>query len=185
VGRTYVQIFDVALGIWANVGYGLCVFSPTCGTAVAMEHNGDVYACDHYVYPEYLRGNIMHTPLQELVGSPEQIQFGKDKAETLPRYCRKCEVRFACNGECPKHRFIKTPDGEEGLNYLCAGYKRFFTHIDPYMKTMAQLLNVRRPPAEIMTMLARPTGKAIGRNDSCPCGSGRKYKVCCLGRQSG
>ena len=114
--------------------------------------------------------------------SEEQRKFGQDKSDTLPRYCRQCEVRFACNGECPKHRFLKTPDGEWGLNYLCAGYKRFFTHIDPYMKTMTQLLQARRAPAEIMQMLARPPAKAVGRNDACLCGSGRKYKQCCLNR---
>lgn len=180
VGRTFVQMFDVALGIWAQAGAGLCVFAPTCGDALAMEHNGDVYACDHYVYPEYRRGNIRDTSLLEMVGSPEQRKFGQDKADTLPRYCRRCEVRFACNGECPKHRFLKTPDGEWGLNYLCAGYKQFFTHIDPYMKTMAQLLAARRPPAEIMNLLRPAPTARVGRNDPCPCGSGRKYKQCCL-----
>jgi uncharacterized protein len=179
VGQTFVQMFDVALGIWAQAGVGLCVFAPTCGTALAMEHNGDVYACDHYVYPEYRRGNIMETPLKELVAAPEQRKFGQDKSDTLPRYCRRCEVRFACNGECPKHRFLKTPDGEWGLNYLCAGYKRFFTHIAPYMQTMTQLLQERRAPAEIMNLLAQPPTKSVGRNDPCPCGSGKKYKKCC------
>jgi uncharacterized protein len=182
VGKTYVQIFDVALGIWAKAGAGLCVFAPTCGSALAIEHNGDVYACDHYVYPEYKRGNILETPLKEMVASAEQVKFGQDKSDTLPRYCRQCEVRFACNGECPKHRFLKTPDGEWGLNYLCAGYKKFFTHIDPYMQTMTRLLNARRAPAEIMQILAQAPARAVGRNDPCPCGSGRKYKQCCLHR---
>lgn len=182
VAKTFVQIFDVALGIWAKAGVGLCVFAPTCGSALAMEHNGDVYSCDHYVYPEYRLGNILETSLKELVAAPEQVKFGQDKADTLPRYCRRCDVRFACNGECPKHRFLKTPDGEWGLNYLCAGYKRFFHHIDPYMKTMTSLLNARRPPAEIMEMLSRSEPKSVGRNDPCPCGSGRKYKHCCLAK---
>ena len=182
VGRTYVQMFDVALSIWAKAGASLCVFAPTCGSALAIEHNGDVYACDHYVYPEYRRGNILETPLKEMVASAEQRKFGQDKSDALPRYCRRCDVRFACNGECPKHRFLQTPDGEWGLNYLCAGYKRFFTHIDPYMQTMTQLLQARRAPAEIMQMLAHPPAKAVGRNDPCPCGSGRKYKQCCLNR---
>jgi uncharacterized protein len=182
VGQTFVQLFDVALGIWAKAGVGLCVLAPTCGTALAMEHNGDVYACDHYVYPEYRRGNILETPLRELVASPDQRKFGQDKSDLLPRYCRRCEVRFACNGECPKHRFLRTPDGEWGLNYLCAGYKRFFTHIAPYMTTMTQLLQAQRAPAEIMNLLARPPARAVGRNDPCPCGSGRKYKQCCINR---
>ncbi len=182
VGSTFVQMFDVALGIWAQAGGGLCVFAPTCGTALAMEHNGDVYACDHYVYPEYRRGNIRETPLAEMVNSPEQKKFGQDKADTLPPYCRRCEVRFACNGECPKHRFLKTPDGDWGLNYLCASYKRFFTHIDPAMQIMTQLLAARRPPAEIMNLPGRSRTQTVGRNDPCPCGSGRKYKHCCLNR---
>jgi uncharacterized protein len=115
--------------------------------------------------------------------SPQQMKFGNDKLDTLPDYCRRCEVRFACNGECPKHRFTHTPDGQAGLNYLCPGYKRFFNHIDPHMKTMAQLLRAGRPPAQIMSMLAAqqraPVPSQVGRNDPCPCGSGNKFKKCC------
>jgi uncharacterized protein len=138
VGRTYVQLFDVALETWLGMEPSLCVFRETCGAAMAIEHNGDLYSCDHFVYPENKLGNIIENPLQALVNSPQQTKFGQDKRDTLPRYCRACEVRFACNGECPKHRFIRTPDGEEGLNYLCAGYKIFFNHIDPYMRFMAE-----------------------------------------------
>jgi uncharacterized protein len=152
VGRVFVQAFDVALGSWANAAPSLCVFAPTCGRALAVEHNGDVYSCDHYVYPKYKLGNFMRTPLSELVDSPAQTKFGNDKLDTLPKYCLDCTVRFACHGECPKHRFIRTPTGEAGLNYLCAGYKMFFEHIYPYMNTMADLLARRRAPAEIMTM---------------------------------
>lgn len=154
IGRHYVQIFEVALGIWAGMGSGLCVFSEKCGTALAMEHNGDVYSCDHFVYPKYHLGNLRNQSLREMVESPQQRKFGADKADALPDYCRRCEVRFACNGECPKHRFLKTSDGEPGLNYLCAAYKRFFNHIDPHMRFMTNLLRQRRAPAEIMTMLA-------------------------------
>jgi uncharacterized protein len=183
VGRTFVQIFDVALGQWSGMGSSLCVFAEKCGAALAIEHNGDVYSCDHYVYPKYHLGNILNQSLGAMAQSPEQTRFGNDKADTLPEYCRKCAVRFACNGECPKHRFIQTPDGEEGLNYLCPAYKRFFTHIDPYMKTMAQLLQAQRPPALIMDMLRREqqqkTLATAGRNDPCPCGSGKKFKKCC------
>lgn len=150
VGRTFVQMFDVALGNWSAQGGGLCVFSPTCGTALAMEHNGDVYSCDHYVYPQYRLGNIMSGSLGEMVGSAFQEKFGRDKFDSLPRYCLECDVRFACHGECPKHRFIRTPDGEPGLNYLCAGYKQFFRHVDPHMKRMTELLRAGRAPAEIM-----------------------------------
>ncbi|MGE5610200.1 MAG: anaerobic sulfatase maturase [Bacillota bacterium] len=186
VGRVFVQLFDVQLGIWMGMPSTLCVFGETCGSAVALEHNGDLYACDHYVYPRYKLGSIMDANLRELVDSPQQQAFGQEKRDTLPRFCRECDVRFACNGECPKHRFMRSPNGEAGVNYLCAGYKRFFHHIDPYMKTMAQLLRQHRPAAEIMPMLRqqdhrnRPTGAGeAGRNSPCPCGSGRKYKKCC------
>lgn len=151
VGEVFVQIFDVALGNWMGMGGGLCVFSPTCGTALAMEHNGDVYSCDHYVYPQYRLGNILNQSLGEMVKSEVQIGFGRDKSATLPKYCRDCSVRFACHGECPKHRFIRTPDGERGLNYLCAAYKRFFSHVDLPMRRMSELLRSGRAPAEIMT----------------------------------
>jgi len=150
VGTTFVQLFDVALGNWMGLGSSLCVFAEKCGAAMAIEHNGDVYSCDHYVYPRYKLGNVMNQSLGAMVNSPEQIKFGNDKFDALPRFCRECEVRFACNGECPKHRFIETPDGEAGLNYLCAGYKKFFNHIAPHMKTMAYLLENGHAPAEIM-----------------------------------
>jgi uncharacterized protein len=157
VGRVFVQMFDVALGIWSGQGASLCVFLENCGRALAMEHNGDVFSCDHYVYPKFQLGNILNKSLGEMVNSPAQEAFGKSKSASLPAYCRQCEVRFACNGECPKHRFLKTPDGEDGLNYLCPAYKRFFTHIDEPMQIMTQFLREGRAPAEIM---------ALGRNAS-------------------
>jgi serine-type anaerobic sulfatase-maturating enzyme len=150
VGKYFVQIFDVSLESWLGLKQSLCVFNESCGKALAIEHNGDVYSCDHYVYPENKLGNIMDAPLETLVYSEQQIKFGNDKKDTLPNYCLNCDVRFACNGECPKHRFIKTPDGEAGLNYLCEGYKKFFNHIDPYMKFMANELLHKRPPANVM-----------------------------------
>ncbi len=153
VGKVFVQLFDNALGIWSGSGASLCVFLKECGRALAMEHNGDLFSCDHFVYPRYKLGNIMNQSLGDMVNSDTQAAFGAAKSETLPQYCRECDVRFACNGECPKHRFLHTPDGEPGLNYLCAGYKHFFHHIDPYMKRMAALLAQRRPPAEIMQLL--------------------------------
>ncbi len=153
VGKAFVQLFDVALGNWMGLGSSLCVFAEKCGAAVAIEHNGDLYSCDHYVYPRWKLGNVMDQSLGAMVNSPRQVKFGNDKSDSLPQYCRKCEVRFACNGECPKHRFIQTPDGEWGLNYLCAGYKMFFNHIDPHMKTMASLLRNNEAPARIMEML--------------------------------
>jgi uncharacterized protein len=187
VGRCFVQIFDVALEMWLGLPASLCVFRETCGSALALEHNGDLYSCDHFVYPENKLGNIMQSPLESLVASAQQVKFGLDKRDTLPRYCRECDVRFACNGECPKHRFARTPDGEEGLNYLCAGYKMFFHHIDPYMRFMASELRQARPPANVMqwARFEDATGKdgqRPGRNAPCPCGSGLKYKKCCGAR---
>ena len=183
VGTIFVQLFDVALGNWMGMGPSLCVFAPTCGKAMALEHNGDLYSCDHYVYPRYLLGNITHKPLRDLVYSPQQLKFGADKSATLPRYCRRCPVLFACHGECPKHRFATTPDGEPGLNYLCPSYRKFFQHIDAPMKQMAGFLRARQPAANIMRVLAGAPGAQVsgnpGRNDPCPCGSGQKYKKCC------
>jgi uncharacterized protein len=153
VGHVFVQTFDVALGSWLGQ-HNLCIFSPTCGDAVALEHNGDLYSCDHYVEPDYRLGNIRETPMGELVASERQRAFGQHKQSSLPKYCRDCEVLFACHGECPRNRFISTPDGEAGLNYLCAGYKLFFNHIDPAMKTMAALLRQGRWADEIMQLHA-------------------------------
>lgn len=184
VGRVFVQMFDVALESWCGLPASLCVFRETCGAALAMEHNGDLYSCDHFVYPENKLGNIMESPLASLVGSERQAAFGRAKLGTLPRYCLECDVRFACNGECPKHRFIRAPNGEEGLNYLCAGYKHFFHHVDPYMRFMAAELREQRPPANVMAWALRRDAaiadkNPVGRNDPCPCGSGRKFKKCC------
>jgi len=149
VGGTFVQIFDVALESWTGLPQSLCVFAPTCGQALAVEHNGDLYSCDHFVYPENKLGNIMDKAIASLVSTPQQIRFGNGKA-ALPADCQHCDVRFACNGECPKHRFTTTASGEYGLNYLCAGYKHFFHHIDPYMRYMADLLRQNRAPAHVM-----------------------------------
>ncbi len=185
VGQVFVQLFDVALGNWMGLGSSLCVFAEKCGAAMAIEHNGDLYSCDHYVYPKYHLGNLMNQSLGAMAASPLQVKFGNDKLDSLPQYCRKCEVRFACHGECPKHRFIKTPDGEDGLNYLCPAYKQFFNHIDAPMRIMAQLLNSQRPAAMVMNVLRRQEQQTrsggIGRNDPCPCGSGKKFKKCCGG----
>ena len=184
VGRVFVQIFDVALSAWTGGHPGLCIFEETCGTALALEHNGDVYSCDHFVEPKHLVGNIVDIPLAEIVVSDQQRQFGLAKRDTLPRYCRECDVRFMCNGECPKNRFITTPDGEPGLNYLCASYKAFFHHIDAAMRFMAQELAYQRPPSNVMLYMARldkalqAAFAAAGRNDPCPCGSGIKFKKC-------
>ncbi len=152
VGRVFVQIFDVALGVWFGRPSSLCVFAETCGAAPALEHNGDLYSCDHFVEPAHRLGNIADTPLGELVASPRQRAFGRAKRDALPRFCRECPVLFACNGGCPKDRFVKAPDGEPGLNYLCEGLRAFFTRIDRPMRTMAGLLRQHRSPALVMSM---------------------------------
>jgi len=173
VGEVFVQMFDAALASWLELPSTMCIFRRTCGDALALEHNGDVYSCDHFVEPDHLLGNIVETHMVELVASPRQRAFGQAELDTLPAYCRNCEVRFACNGECPKNRFTLTPDGEAGLNYLCAGYRSFFNHVDGPMRLMAELLRGGRYADEIMQMFA-----SVGRNDPCPCGSGRKAKHC-------
>lgn len=184
VGRVYVRHFDVALANWVGAPPSLCVFSETCGQALALEHNGDLYSCDHYVEPGYLLGNIRVAHMIELVASDRQRRFGQDKLDTLPRYCRECEVRFACHGGCPKNRFVETPDGEPGLNYLCAGYKKFFKHVDGPVRMMASLLRRGRAPAEIMAYYATEDREkefqfaSVGRSEPCPCGSGLKFKRC-------
>lgn len=187
VARYYVQIFDASLANYVGENPGLCVFNDTCGDALVMEHNGDVYSCDHFVYPEYFLGNITESPLIELAKSQTQFDFGVEKRNKLPRLCLKCDVRYMCHGECPKHRFLATPDGEHGLNYLCEGYRIFFKHVEPYMKFMAEELNNKRPPANVMTWIRNRENQVVkpvapGRNDPCPCGSGKKFKNCCMGK---
>jgi uncharacterized protein len=154
VGTVFVQMFDAALASWLGAPAAMCVFAETCGDAVALEHTGDVYSCDHFVEPDHRLGNIRERHLLELVASPRQRAFGDAKRDALPGYCRECAVRFACNGECPRNRFLETPDGEPGLNYLCAGYKAFFTHIDRPMRIMAALLRGGRHADEVMRILA-------------------------------
>lgn len=182
VGRVFVQTFDVALGMWSGMGAALCVFAETCGEGLAIEHNGDVYACDHYVYPEFRRGNVVRDGLAAMVRSVEQQAFGAAKRDTLTDECRRCPVLFACGGDCPKHRFVPSSGGEPGQSYLCPSYLTLFQHIDPHMQAMCRLLKQGRAPAEIMAIIGRGerTAAPPGRNDACPCGSGRKYKACCL-----
>ncbi len=187
VAKYYVQIFDATLANYAGENPGLCVFNETCGDALVMEHNGDVFSCDHFVYPEYFLGNINDSPLISLVKKQEQFDFGIDKRNTLPVYCLQCDVRYACHGECPKHRFVLTQDGHPGLNYLCKGYKLFFKHTEPYMDFMAKELKNKRPPANVMQWLRNKESQVVKtdlpqRNDPCPCGSGRKFKNCCAGK---
>ncbi|MBT3336484.1 MAG: anaerobic sulfatase maturase [Anaerolineae bacterium] len=151
VGRIFIPTFESALANWFGVPAGICVFNETCGSALALEHNGDLYACDHYVDPDFLLGNIAQTLMVDLVNGKKQQLFGQAKKDGLPKYCQECDVRFACHGECPKNRFTKAPSREVGLNYLCEGYKTFFRHIDAPMKFMANELQMQRSPARVMT----------------------------------
>jgi len=155
VGRVFVQLFDTTLENWYSGQTSLCIHRATCGTSLAMEHNGDVYSCDHFVEPRFKLGNIAEKPLVDLVNSAQQRWFGEYKNASLPKYCRECDVRFACHGGCPKDRFISAPDGEPGLNYLCEGYKLFFHHVAPAMGVMVQLLHENRAPSEIAAMYRR------------------------------
>jgi len=187
VGRITVQIFDEAARPALQLDHSLCIFRETCGDIPVVEHNGDFYSCDHFVEPEYHVGNIQETPLVDMLESQAQRDFGQKKWDSLPRYCRECEVLSMCNGGCPKNRFTRTPDGEEGLNYLCAGYKRFFNHCKPTMEKLASLWQSGEPIEKLMDMVRAEDAKpapSTGRNELCPCGSGRKYKKCCLGKSS-
>jgi uncharacterized protein len=157
VGNVFVQIVDVALAAWYGQRPGLCIFEETCGRAMALEHTGDLYSCDHFVEPRHRLGNVLRSELPVLTESPQQRAFGTAKKDTLPRYCRECEVRFVCNGGCPKNRLQRTPDGEPGLNWLCEGYRSFFNHVRPAMEYMANALRRRMPPAGIVRALEQGT----------------------------
>ena len=188
VGTYFVPTFDSILANWTGSMTSICVHAETCGHAGAIEYNGDLFACDHYVFPEYKLGNMDTDSLVSMMYSPRQIEFGQAKRNALPQYCRECEYLFACNGECPKNRIIQTPTGEQGLNYLCSGLKLFYAHVAPYMDFMAEELANERPPANVMVW-ARKRMKhrdiscnvpaAVKPNNPCPCGSGKKFKNCC------
>ncbi len=178
VGEVFVQFFDGVLAAYVRGFSSLCVLQPTCGEGVALEHTGDLYSCDHFVDPRYLLGNILEAPVGELVRSERQLAFGRAKQETLPAFCRACAYLFACHGECPKNRLLVTPDGEPGLNWLCAGLKEFFAHTERRMRLMAAILERGGEAPEVMEILAEEA-RTTGRNDPCPCGSGKKYKRCC------
>ena len=138
IGKIKVQIFEEAARTAFDQEHSLCIFRPECGDIPVVEHNGDFYSCDHFVDKQHHLGNIIETPLAQLLESPAQRAFGKYKSDSLPRYCRECEVKTMCHGECPKNRFVRTPDGEKGLNYLCPGYKRFFAHCKPFVEEVAE-----------------------------------------------
>ena len=195
VGKYYVPVFDSILANYVGKMPSICVHAETCGHAGAIEHNGDLFACDHYVFPEYKLGNIHSDTLISMMYSPQQLAFGKAKRNALPQYCQQCEYLFVCHGECPKNRIINTPTGEAGLNYLCSGLRIFYKHVAPYMEFMAEELTNERPPANVMawakeraqrmeiTQRMEKAGKSskasIKPNDACPCASGKKYKFCC------
>ena len=150
VGKIFIQIFDSTLANWVGEQPGVCTMAKTCGHAGAMEFNGDVYSCDHFVFPEYRLGNINKKTLTSMMYSDEQLKFGNDKFDSLPKQCRECDFLFACYGECPKNRFVKDKYGNDGLNYLCQGYYQFFSHVAPYMDFMKKELQAQRPPANVM-----------------------------------
>ncbi len=171
-----MQLFDVTLQAYFGQ-YSLCIHAPTCGAALALEHNGDLYSCDHFVEPNYILGNIHTTHMLDLVASPQQQAFGQRKRESLTAQCRYCEVLRLCNGGCPKDRFIDSRDGEPGQNYLCDGLFHFYTHTRPTMTAMARLVDQGRYADEVMATVAADDVRR-GRNDPCPCGNGAKFKRC-------
>jgi uncharacterized protein len=196
VGTYYVITFDAVLANWAGEPPAICVYAKNCGHAGVMEFNGDVYSCDHFVFPEYKLGNVRKTSLEAMMHSDFQKKFGRDKRDKLPRYCFQCEFLNICTGECPKNRFLTTPDGQPGLNYLCAGFKLFYAHTAPYMKFMVNELKNNRAPSNVMEWIKQkqsitkpvipipiekpiPKKLIVHRNDPCPCGSGKLYKKCC------
>ena len=183
IDRVRIQNFDEATRPFLGKEHILCVSRQTCGNVVVLEHNGDVYSCDHFVDPAHRLGNIRETTLRELLESPALLEFGRNKRERLPDYCRQCDVLALCNGGCPKDRLARTPQGEEGLNYLCSGLKQFYTHSRPYLQKLAWHLGSGQSIENYMSSIksgnAAVTPKA-NRNDPCPCGSGKKYKKCCM-----
>jgi uncharacterized protein len=176
VGDVFVQLFDVTLNSYFG-RHTLCVHSPTCGDGPVLEHNGDLYSCDHFVEPDYKLGNIHETHMAELIAGAQQRKFGRDKLDTLTAQCRACEVRALCHGGCPKERFALSRDGEQGHNYLCESFYRFFTHSRPAMESMAWLVSQGYEASHIMDRIREADSKR-GRNEPCPCGSGRKWKQC-------
>ncbi len=185
IEKLKVQIFEETSRTAFGQDHALCIFRKTCGDIPVVEHNGDFYTCDHFVDREHRLGNIAETPLVDLLESPAQKAFGQSKWDTLPQYCRSCEVLEMCYGGCPKDRILKTPDGQVGLNYLCAGFKRFFNHSQPFVDQVSALW--RRKSIEGGDNLSKtqhvPKTVKVGRNAPCPCGSGLKFKKCCLGKK--
>jgi uncharacterized protein len=191
VGRVIVRDFDAILGLVMGLPSALCVYAETCGRALAIEHTGDVFSCDHFVDEKNRLGNVLDAPIAEMVDGERQVAFGSSKRDALPGVCRECEHLRLCRGGCPKDRIAAAPGGEVGLNHLCAGYALFFDHALPVLRRMAHRLRRGRPARDFASFDveaapqaagARPDRKR-GRNEPCPCGSGRKYKRCCLRRE--
>jgi len=176
VGSVFVQMFDVTLEAFFG-RHLLCIHAPTCGNGPALEHNGDLYSCDHFVEPNYLLGNIHTTHMLTLLATPQQRQFGRDKFDSLTQQCQGCKVRHLCNGGCPKDRFITSQNGEEGHNYLCSGLEKFFMHTGPSFTVMAQLIQQGKAPAEVMATV-KAEDRRRGPYALCPCGSGEKFRFC-------
>ena len=153
VGKIFVEIFDCTLANWMGISPGICAYSKECGHAGVMEHNGDVYSCDHFVFPEYKLGNIRDYSLIDMLYGEQQQEFSRLKHSSLPRQCKECDMEFACHGECPKNRFMKDKYGDSGLNYLCPGYYHYYQHVAPYMDYMKQELMAQRPPSNIMKVV--------------------------------
>ena len=155
IGSVFIMNLEWLIGAWMGMPPASCFLSERCGQAVIVEHNGDVYSCDNFVYPQYRLGNILTEDPGEMIESEKQLRFGAVKEEALPKYCRECDVLFACRGECPKHRFLKTPDGEPGLNYLCAGYRNFFNYVRPYLDAIVQTIRMGYPADKVMELVRK------------------------------
>ncbi len=176
VGQVFVQLFDVTLEAFFG-RHLLCIHAPTCGYGPALEHNGDLYSCDHFVEPRFKLGNIHQTHMLQLVASSDQRKFGDNKRDTLTTQCQECKVRHLCNGGCPKDRFALSRDGQPGQNYLCPGLELFFMHTGPAFSRMAQMIQQNHAPSEIMAWVAAGDEKR-GVYQPCPCGSGKKFRFC-------
>jgi len=186
LGRVVVQMFDEAFGHACKFPHALCIFSETCGNVLALEHDGRLFCCDHYVDPDHCLGNLYRSAFAELTKSPSLYEFGLHKRDGLPEWCKRCEVLGWCNGGCPKDRITISPDGEKGLNYLCPAFKKFFIHARPVIERLAVHWQAGKPLEQFAEGLRQKTGGEhadAGRNEPCPCGSGRKYKKCCLATQ--
>jgi uncharacterized protein len=185
VGRVVIQFIDEAFRPLVGHEHVLCHHRETCGDVLVLEHNGDVYSCDHFVDAAHRIGNLRETPLIDLVQSAEQERFGLAKRDALPGQCRCCEFLAQCRGGCPKDRFLRTAEGEAGLNYLCEGFKHFFAHSRPALDQLASLWKAGRPIERLMELRRAADGdtrtRGVGPNEPCPCGSGRKHKKCCGG----